>query len=45
MATVKAITEVRAVALHADDLEAMTEQMPEIVEQLHAIAERRRAGN
>jgi CRP-like cAMP-binding protein len=45
MATVRAITEVRAVALHADDLEAMTEQMPEIVEQLHAIAERRRGGN
>jgi len=45
MATVRAITEVRAVALHADDLEAMSEQMPEIVEQLRAIADRRRAGD
>jgi CRP-like cAMP-binding protein len=42
MATVRALTPVRAVALHADDLDAMTEQMPEIVAQLRAIAERRR---
>ncbi|MEX0983802.1 MAG: cyclic nucleotide-binding domain-containing protein [Actinomycetota bacterium] len=42
MATVRALTDVRAVALHADDLDAMTEAMPEIVDQLRAIAERRR---
>ena len=42
MATVRATTPVRAVALHADDLEAVTREMPEIVQQLQAIAERRR---
>jgi len=42
-ATVRALTEVRAVALHADELEAMTEEMPEIVDLLRAIAVRRRA--
>ena len=44
-ATVKALTEVRAVALHADDLEAMSEEMPEIVDQLRQIADRRAAGS
>lgn len=42
-ATVRALTEVLAVALHADDLEAMAQEMPEIVDQLRAIAARRRA--
>ena len=44
-ATVKALTTVRAVALHADDLDAITAEMPEIVDQLRQIAERRSAGS
>jgi CRP-like cAMP-binding protein len=42
MATVRALTPVRAVALHADDLDAIGEEMPEIVDQLRTIAGRRR---
>jgi CRP/FNR family transcriptional regulator, cyclic AMP receptor protein len=45
MATVRAVTEVHAVALHADDLDKMREEMPEIAAQLHEIATRRRSGN
>ena len=45
MATVRAVTPVRAVALHADDLDAVTDEMPEIMAQLHAIAQRRRGPN
>jgi CRP-like cAMP-binding protein len=43
MATVRAVSDVKAVALHADDLDSLNEEMPEIVAQLQAIAARRRA--
>jgi CRP-like cAMP-binding protein len=45
MASVVARTPVRALALHVDALQELTEEMPELGDELRALMERRRAEN
>ncbi len=45
MASVVARTPVRALALHVDALHELTEEMPELGDELRALMERRRAEN
>jgi CRP-like cAMP-binding protein len=45
MASVVARTPVRALALHVDALQELTEEMPELGDELRALMDRRRAEN
>jgi len=45
MASVVARTPVRALALHVDALQELTEEMPELGDELRSLMERRRAEN
>jgi len=45
MATVRALTPITAIAISADDLEALNDQMPEVVRSLQEITEERAQRN